>query len=226
MPRRKGGKKRRSRSRTGISNTLSPNYKLVHSDRAGFPSALRCRLRYSDQISLDPLAGLKAEYVFRANSIYDPDYTSTGHQPLGTDQLLGVAYNHYHVVSATMTIQPVNTGSGTTGAICMSLSDVNTMAALNLNDIVEDGNTAVKLINGDNTVNPIVMKGHFNSAKYFRRGVEKELSGTVAANPAEQAYFILTYFAAPQSADAPECSVRVVIDYEVLFSEPKHLAGS
>jgi len=33
------------------------------------------------------LSGLATAYTFRCNSLYDPDYTGTGHQPLGYDQI-------------------------------------------------------------------------------------------------------------------------------------------
>lgn len=43
--------------------------------------------------------GLKWYKQFRPNSIYDPNYSDTGHQPLGRDLLSGV-YQYYRVLKA------------------------------------------------------------------------------------------------------------------------------
>lgn len=43
------------------------------------------------------VGGLPYSYVFRANSLYDPDYTGVGHQPLGYDQFSPM-YKQYCVV--------------------------------------------------------------------------------------------------------------------------------
>lgn len=47
-------------------------------------------------------------YVFRANSLYDPDYTSVGGQPYMYDQLAAI-YNRYRVYSMSFKLDIVNT---------------------------------------------------------------------------------------------------------------------
>jgi hypothetical protein len=44
------------------------------------------QLKYVDQFILNPTASSTDNYVFRANSLFDPNYTGTGHQPYGYDQ--------------------------------------------------------------------------------------------------------------------------------------------
>jgi hypothetical protein len=51
------------------------------------PRTMRVIMKYNDQYTLTPAAnGLAADRVFRMNSIHDPDFTGTGHQPQGHDQ--------------------------------------------------------------------------------------------------------------------------------------------
>lgn len=57
-------------------------------------------LKYSElyaDVALN--GGLKWYKQFRANSIYDPNYSDVGHQPMGRDLLAGI-YQHYRVLKA------------------------------------------------------------------------------------------------------------------------------
>ena len=56
-----------------------------------------------------------ASYVFRGNSLYDPDYTGTGHQPRYYDQLTPI-YGRYKVLSSAITVEMIN-GAANSGAI-------------------------------------------------------------------------------------------------------------
>ena len=48
--------------------------------------------------------GGKATKQFRINSLYDPNYTDVGHQPLGRD-LLAAMYNHYRVLKTDFVVE-------------------------------------------------------------------------------------------------------------------------
>nr|AGA18346.1 hypothetical protein [uncultured marine virus] len=46
-------------------------------------------LRYHETFTVNPgLGGTPGFYVFRSNSCYDPNFTGTGHQPRGYDQIM------------------------------------------------------------------------------------------------------------------------------------------
>ena len=46
-------------------------------------------LRYHETFSVNPgIGGTPGVYVFRSNSCYDPNFTGTGHQPRGFDQIM------------------------------------------------------------------------------------------------------------------------------------------
>ncbi len=63
------------------------------------PSRYKAAMRYSEQISLSTgtIQGFYGtEYSFRLNSLFDPDFTSGGHQPYGFDQI-AAWYNRYIV---------------------------------------------------------------------------------------------------------------------------------
>jgi len=102
----------------------------------GFPDRVRVNLKYSDVITLTTGVAGTALHVFRGNSVYDPDLTGTGHQPLFRDNYAAV-YLKYCVTAARMTIKAINT-DGTSAALIMcvpsttqfGLSDVNAVSTL------------------------------------------------------------------------------------------------
>lgn len=85
----------RSRARTGAF----PLYGTL----AFVPPVLRAEFPYNDNLNLAASTGLNT-YLFNSNNMYDPNYTGTGHQPRGWDQITPY-YKYYRVVSATMHVK-------------------------------------------------------------------------------------------------------------------------
>lgn len=72
----------------------SPNYARMSTP---FPKTISTKLNYRERIQVNP-AALAYEYSYNANSLYDPNRTGTGHQPMFFDQLCnGTQYKRYKV---------------------------------------------------------------------------------------------------------------------------------
>lgn len=67
----------------------------------GIPNCKVVKMPFHQYVELDPAAGLTAQHTFRPNSIYDPDYTGTGHQPRGHDEW-SLMYTKYEVYRCEM----------------------------------------------------------------------------------------------------------------------------
>jgi len=63
-------------------------------------------MRYSDTITLNPGTAAITSHVFRVNSIFDPDLTGTGHQPLLHDEYDGI-YSEYRVLKCIAKVTPI-----------------------------------------------------------------------------------------------------------------------
>lgn len=68
------------------------------------------RLKYVQNFNRTLADGILSVYQFRLNSIFDPDFTGTGHQPYGHDTF-ATLYNRYRVFAASWIIRVVNNGS-------------------------------------------------------------------------------------------------------------------
>lgn len=98
---------------TKLAGTLSipRNYgRFASVTGSPMPSRFNASLIYSDTITLNPGAGTIVEHSFRLNSLYDPDLTSTGHQPRGFDQLMAF-YQRYRVYGCKMDVCMLSPGT-------------------------------------------------------------------------------------------------------------------
>jgi hypothetical protein len=85
---------------------------MLVSTRAVVPSEFRTVLRYSQRIVINNNIGLPNSYLFVGNSVFDPDFSGTGSQPLGFDQLAGL-YSRYRVLGSTITVDMMTPSAGT-----------------------------------------------------------------------------------------------------------------
>lgn len=113
------------------------------------PRSMSTQHRYCEEISLttDNTTGLTgSEYVFRLNSLFDPNETGAGHQPRGFDQMAEI-YKRYCVwkVDVNVKVTGVSTASLYIGMRYSSNNNI-TYSVGNLkyqNELLEQENTAV-----------------------------------------------------------------------------------
>lgn len=75
---------------------------------SGIPKRVVCQHKYYTTGNVASSAAATAiTYSIRLRSMFDPDFTSTGHQPRGRDQFVALGYSHYKVLSAKVEITMV-----------------------------------------------------------------------------------------------------------------------
>lgn len=100
------------------------------------------KLRYADNLTLSTSTKLSSEYVFRLNSIFDPDLTGTGHQPYLHDTL-ATMWRTYKVHGVHMRLSFRNTSAGAADNICyirgISETDTSTAGTTDASSLIESG---------------------------------------------------------------------------------------
>ncbi len=119
MPKSKKSKK--SKSHESLSNVAKMPLSGFKPAAVMWPPCLPVRLRYTDYRVLTGVLN-EAQYVYRLNSLFDPDQTGVGGQPEGFDQLKTL-YGRYRVVAAKVTVEAVGNGANTNGYIAMAPID-------------------------------------------------------------------------------------------------------
>jgi hypothetical protein len=86
-----------------------------------WPTVLPVKLRYSDLRAV-VASGNQGQYIYRLNSVFDPDETGVGGQPAGYDQLKTL-YGRYRVMACKYNVSMTGMTSGGAGMLAVAPSD-------------------------------------------------------------------------------------------------------
>jgi hypothetical protein len=126
-------------------------------------------MRYTEYLELDPTnAGAIEIHQFRANSIYDPNLTGAGHQPLGHDQWQ-TFYDRYTVIGSKINIMAMSKTENNTvpNVFGVYTSDTQAITAASVPAICEQGLSTWKTLPSA-LQTPRQINGYFSAKKYFQ----------------------------------------------------------
>jgi len=180
-------------------------------------------------LSSSSIVGLQ---TFRVNSLYDPDFTSGGHQPYGFSVLCGAtssgaATQPYHSYTVFGLSYKISVTAGHYIIAAIGISDVTAAWSGSTADrIIEQPGTIWK--NRSNNTLPAVFTGYLDVARLF--GVSRtklfsddQYSAIYNQNPAQCWYLNI----ATQDSDlatSTTAEVAVELIYHVKFWDPNTLA--
>jgi len=202
----------------------------------GFPKQKLVKLRYVEQVSLDPGLGSYAVSEWRANSVFDPNLSGVGHQPMGFDQWSQI-YERYVVCGSKINVQfaPITVGSVAPGFYGISMyGTAGQLVATypgNLDSVMESklsGKVHTMAGNFNSAATPTQLSRNFSAKKFFGKSNvtdDTDIGATISANPTNQAYFGVWYGTSGGN-DPGIANFKVMIDYIVLFHEPFLLTAS
>lgn len=200
----------------------------------GFPSTYLARHRYVAEIQLDATAGGIVTYIFRANDMYDPDYSGTGHQPMGFDEL-SARYDHFQVLGSRITVKhtPVSGTHVNPAHIGVLLTDtpvvtsnITTVSQL-LEQRLNGRHMPMGLVGAPSTRAMDRVSHSFSSKRFFgprALGVSK-YQGSPTSSPTEDVMFEV-YAAAIAGNNPGIVPLLVTIDYVALYTEPRIMTSS
>lgn len=207
---------------TGSSNTGTIQAGLLQV----FPQRLRTVLPYVDQYTLQGVAyaaTFGVEQSFRLNSLFDPDFTGTGHQPYAYDQITPWYYR-YQVDAVEINIRFSDPqGDGIyVGAFIKNYDDTNTLSGATISQATERPNVFCAPLN--NTGSQVI-----NFKKMIKihelMGLTKEqydnawahTAALVTANPSVVPYLSVAVADSNASSPALTCRCTVELKYHCIF---------
>lgn len=208
---KKYGAKRR---RIGSSGTVfSARWPRIE---AGLPDTTLVKLRYADTFTLTSLLGATTSKAFRMNSIFDPDYTGAGHQPLYHDAWQAL-YNRYTVVKSTIkaTINSTDTTAGADFLVGIAQDDDGTISTTATTNVEGSNCVSALLTPSGGARDTITLYGSVYTPK-ARLGLtnnDDTVGATFGGNPG------ISWFSsvwASQLNGAASSSVRVLVVVEFL----------
>ena len=225
----------------------------VPRNKMGFPQTMRTSLRYCDSFDIHPTSSTPAIKTFRANGLYDPDFSTGGHQPRGFDQFCDV-FKKYTVKGAKISVvfsyegyhHPVATTS--TGnplqQITVTESNVPSVPAVvglvrpSVEATPATGNIWLqqeidksKWITMSPQSGPGAVSHRTGVVDFFGKDFlvgADGYTGTSSSDPTNQVYFhIMTGLQHDNySIGAVQVRANVTITYDVVWTEPKPLPAS
>lgn len=228
MPRKRTGKKKNGKRSIIRRRRRLPLVAGV-GFASGMPQSRRVSLRYCTNIVLTSTMGTLSKHYFRATSLFDPDQTGTGHQPMGYDQM-GALYNHYVVLGSKITVRamPDQNGDVNTAVFGVYTSDDTSTPYSDYTGFIEAKRGAYKCLT--NQRNQQTIKYKFSTKKFFNikdvADNRANIGASIGSNPTEEAYFILYYQNLETPGETSEHNFLVTIDFIAEYSEPKDLTQS
>lgn len=200
-------------------------------------------LRYNQIISLDPTTGSiggggSNTWIFSMNSLFDPDTTGTGHQPMYYDNY-NALYNRYRVnyaqITATIINHSVNTATGTgAGNTLTTTPNYSYRFAIvadrdnpnvsenppNISQLIEEGGSNIRWRHVAPSLNGKLPKLFHSGSPHRLSGLafkDDTLQADIGSSPSRQTYFWMTVASADGFTDPPSVYVSVQIKYYCEF---------
>lgn len=194
--------------------------------KTGFPKQLRIRHRYVDNITLVSTTGALASQSFRCNGMFDPDYTSTGHQPLYFDQLSAI-YNHFTVLNSKITVKFYTVTSAVVPmSVAMFINDDATVTPSGPAAQAEQSSARFGMVPGGAN-QQLTLTSKWSATQAFGPGAlsDPNLQGNSAGDPTEQQLWSIQARSA-DLASTQTLYAQVLIEYDAVWQELKDIAGS
>lgn len=201
---------------------FSPSKIITKKGMTGIPDKLIVKLKYVETLTLGDTTTSFVQYLFRANSVYAPNATSPGHQPLYFDQYAEL-YNSYKVLKSAIKVTYISQGGNALGNMYVSLDQIQDASTeSSINNMRERPGVKTKWLTPQQ---PVTLTTGYNHKR--TQNPDQSLTVAVTQNPSWPSYFRLGMFSASATAIAEDVAqAQVEIIYTVLFSDIAFIAGS
>ncbi len=236
MPVKKGYKKRRAGRRNyrrGGKGGRAYRVKKYAFQGTGIPDKTKVIMKYAQDINVNVDGTVGANYLFRCNSIYDPDQSGAGHQPLTHDQW-ALFYQFYTVVGAKITCRFMadENGEETNNQNHMTNVGISTIHAtsdtiLAPTEFMENNRTTYGTICPQKPILSITKK--FSSKNFFGyKNVidESDIGASFNNNPNNEAFWQLKFWPTLANGVARNVSVNVMVQYICILRERRNVGSS
>lgn len=216
----KSGSRTRTVSRMGrsVKNRVVPIQRNIY----GFPDNYVATLRYCDNITLSSAIGAIGKNTFRMNSIFDPDYTGTGHQPLYHDQFAGI-FNKYVVIGSKIKVTFANVpdsmaATAPTGPIVVGLCpDTDTTLSSVISTVMEAPKSINSTINNGLGQSIKILSATYSPQRDLGLTPEDDTIGANFGSNPSLAYYMHVWCADVGSGQTADIIAKVEIEYAVRF---------
>lgn len=185
-------------------------------------------LAYRHHGTLSSTSGLLDSQLFRMNSIFDPDYSGVGGQPLAHDQWAQF-YGTYKVIGCKITTHFMWNGSSAVGQAHRvgHLFDRDTTVQTDSNAVIEKlHGRQTRILKGNSRDSQTVIS-YYSGKKFFGKSFnDHQHQALFGANPTAPAICCVWVSALDGNSSGYSILYDSLVEYIVLLSDPIALAAS
>lgn len=191
------------------------------------PDSYSVKLIYSDTQGLTSTSGALAKYQYRGNSLYDPDFTGTGNQPVGFDELM-LLYNKFRVMGSKITVRATVGATTQTDDLVVLPTVTSTLTGVS-NDTIAEQPFAKRRIGKFGFITPTITQYTSTGAMYgqSKQAVrsEDDFAGDASNNPNNVWFWSISYQPVDRTSNQA-IYFSCKIEYYCTFYERKVLTQS
>jgi len=190
------------------------------------------RHRYNEGIRMNTNAGVASTYTFMLNSVYDPNHTGTGHQPIGFDQMAAI-FQKYYVVGARVNLRVWNRDTDEYVGFAIYFSEhANPLGTVGIQGLLEQGALKYVILPPNTTGGggvckqmnaKISMKKFFHVKDYIDNS---QFQGTDVSSPVRPCFMHVILWQPDGGVTAASASFELTLDQATVWVGPKHLQQS
>lgn len=188
------------------------------------------RHRYLENTQVSTNLGIANVYAFQLNSLFDPNYSGVGHQPIGFDQMSAV-FNTYTVLGARVNLKCWNRSSNFLGfGIYFTETPNSPLSTLSVQGLLEQG--AMKwliLPPVSQSQGPRTLTAKISMKKFFRikNMLDDDItSSNIGTNPARGCFMHVITWQPDGELTSAQGSFYLTLDQIALYRKPANLAQS
>lgn len=213
---------------TVVKKKTLPRYNYVptkvYLGKQPLPLQLFNTVKYAESVVVTLIGGFNS-YLFSCNSLFDPNRTGTGHQPMYFDQLIAL-YDHYTVLRSRIKFSPLPGGLFDTPFAATVYQDDDATVATTFTQALEQKSACkAKTWIPQAGPNPTLYSS-WDAAKTFGPNPQAQdsLQGDATASPTEQTFYTLCIQDLGSSNNT--ISLLVEVEYDTVWDELKTQAQS
>ena len=185
----------------------------------GFPNSIITTVRYADIQVLNSVLGATSSLVYRANGIFDPEYTAVGHQPMYSDNYKAI-YDYYTVIGSKITCT-FHSRNSTLGLVVAVVGSDTTTLSSTVTTWLEQNN-GVSAFTGSSASDPLTLTMTYSPEEQLGSNAKDDGSSMtpVGSDPtAGEGTFYWGILASSEDFGTTiACSLKINIEYTVKYS--------
>lgn len=184
----------------------------------GFPNSIITKMRYCDQIQMTSTLGAMTGYVFAANSVFDPDVSGVGHQPMFRDNFAAI-YDQYVVIGSKITVRMTNVTANNTCVFGINGDDDSAGSATLATKMEQNNSQWIQLGPTGSGSDTHTITCTFEPTRDFGVDAKNDGASQTAVGSSPTELWCYQVWMAASGANTVTAQFTVEIDYTVKFSE-------